>query len=442
MKHVLHKLSLLTTAAMFALASFAQGYEYDGINYILDHENKTAAVTYQGTNPEENNYEGEIDIPNKFKYEGTYYRVTSIGEKAFYGCDNIDYINIGPLVTKIGSQAFGNSGMSSLIIPDNDEPMSIADDAFKGSNISLFLLGSYESYSFLNSVSVGTPVFAPEAMLQEIMEAWPGMPKSIEVPYYLEDLSTMTAIAFRLRPAEYYSLPNGPEFEISSVIMSAQGSGIQPDETGLYVCDGIAPETKRDFAINYSIDGMDYGDMLYLTSTKPAIECEGISNTTTSFTATVVAQEEGAYVVVEKGVSVNGKKYPADENGKVEVTNLSEDKEYTVKPYATYKTKTYYGTEFVITTNSSTGVADVVASSEPSVALSNNTRSGYLEVLVSCEGEAAYYIVNITGQKEKEGTLMGENKPNTISTAELSSGIYLINVNGNNINKTMKFVIK
>jgi hypothetical protein len=89
MKHFLHKISLLATAALMTVASYAQNYEYEGLNYILDHDNATASVTYQGTDPEENNYKGEIEIPARFKYEGKYYYVTSIGEKAFYGCDSI-----------------------------------------------------------------------------------------------------------------------------------------------------------------------------------------------------------------------------------------------------------------------------------------------------------------------------------------------------------------
>jgi hypothetical protein len=145
---------------------------------------------------------------------------------------------------------------------------------------------------------------------------------------------------------------------------------------------------------------------------------------------------------LERGVYINGTKYKADENCKVEVNNLTEDTEYTVKPYAVYKSKTYYGTQFTFKTNASTGIAGVAAGSEPVVSLSNKTRSGYLEVSVNCNGDATYSIVNITGQKEKEGTISGENKTNNISTVELSSGIYLINVNGANVNKTMKFVIK
>ena len=50
-------------------------------------------------------------------------------------------------------------------------------------------------------------------------------------------------------------------------------------------------------------------------------------------------------------------------------------------------------------------------------------------------------FINVTGQKEKEGVISGENKLNTINTSELSSGVYLINVNGNKINKTC-FVLR
>lgn len=440
MKHVLHKISLLVTAAMLTLSSFAQKFEYEGINYILDHENKTAAVTYQGTNPEDNNYKGEIELPTKFIYNDVYYRVTSIGEKAFYGCDSIVYINIGGLITEICSEAFGNSGMSSLIIPE--DVTTIAEDAFKGSNISLFILGTYDDYSFLNSVSTTTPVFAYEETLEAIKEAWPGEPKNIETPFYLEELSTMTTIQFRLRKAEYYSLPNGPYLEFSSVIMSAQGFGISPDpETGIYSCDGLAPGGTRDFVVNYNIDGMDFGRQYLLKTTMPLIECKDVDYTATTFTATVVAQEEQTYIATEIGVSINGTKYKTDENGKVVVNNLVENTEYTVKPYAVYKGKNYNGKEFTFTT-STTGIAGVTAGSEPVVTLNNKSADGYLEVSVSCEGDAAYSIINITGQKEKDGTIMGENKPNNISTADFSSGIYLINVNGKNVNKTMKFVIK
>lgn len=442
MKYFLHRILFLVIAAMSAFVSYAQKIEYEGISYILDPDNQTAVVTYQGDNPEENNYKGEIEIPAFIYYDDVEYYVTSIGEKAFYGCDSIIYVNIGELIGEIGSEAFANNGMSSLIIPQNDIIMTISEDAFKGSNISLFILSEVENFAFLNNVKSSTPVFAPEAMLETIMCEWPGEPKNIEIPYYLEELSTMTTIAFRLHKTEYYSLPNSVPFEFSSVIMSAQGSGLIPDETGVYSCDGLSPGTTRDFVINYNINGDDFGQMLWLKTTQPVIVCEGVEKTATTFVATVVAQEERLFEATEVGVLINGTKYKADETDKVEASNLKENTEYTVKPYAVYRGKTYYGTEFTITTNGSTNIAGVATNSESVVVLNNKTSNGYLEVSVNCEGEATYSIVNITGQKEKEGVISGENKFNSIATAELSSGIYLININGNNVNKTLKFVIK
>lgn len=439
MKHFLRKISLFTTTTILALSSYAQSFEYEGIYYILDKENTTATVTYQGNNPEDNNYKGEIVLPIAVPCDDDYYIVTSIGEKAFYGCEGLEYVKISELVETIGVQAFGDNKMSSLIIPEN--VTSIAEDAFKGSNISLFMLGAFDDYSFLKNVSAGTSVFAPEAALQTIMDAWPGKPKSIEEQFYVEDLSTMTTIAFRLHKTEYYSLPNSLPFEFSSVI--TQGVEIFPDpETGVYSWGSLSPDASLQFVINYNVNDEDLSQIVTLKAAMPAITCVDKVTTATSFAATLVASEEKSYIPTEKGIVVGGTMYKADESGKVEINDLAEETEYTAKPYAVYKNKTYYGSEFTFTTKNSTGIANAVAGNESAIALNNQSRNGYIEISVGCEGEVAYSIINVTGQKEKEGVISGENKLNTINTSELSSGVYLINVNGNKINKTMKIIIK
>ena len=119
MKHFLHKISLFTTAAMLSLASFAQNVEYKGINYILDEESKTAAVTYQGTNPEENNYKGEITLPTKFKYNDVYYRVTSIGETAFGSCCRLASVYCKPTTPPTGGSAMfdNNAANRKIYVP-------------------------------------------------------------------------------------------------------------------------------------------------------------------------------------------------------------------------------------------------------------------------------------------------------------------------------------
>ena len=442
MKHFLHKITLLTASAMLALSTFATSIEYKGINYIIDEATSTAKVTYFATSDntpnETKKYSGEIDIPTKFKYNDVYYRVTSIGEKAFYGCENIAYINISGLITEIGSQAFGNNKMTDLIIPDN--VTKIAEDAFKGSNINLFIKGSFEDYSFLKEVSTKASVFAPQATLQNIMTVWTGEPKNIEQHYYLEDASTLTSSGFRLVKTEYYSLPNAEMFEFSSVI--THGVEIFADEeTGIYSWTGLNPGDVCEFVINYNIDGEDLANIIKHKAKTPEIICENGIATTSSYTATITSQEEGDYIATEKGLIIANTKYKADDNGKVEITGLTENQEYTAKPYAVYKGKTYYGTEFTFTANNSTGIANVAAS-EAKVVLNNASAQGYIEVTVSCEGDASYSIINITGQKEKEGTLDGDNKTNNIATDELSAGIYLLNISGEKVNKTLKFIIR
>ena len=427
---------------MLTLSAFATNFEYKGINYILDETTNTAKVTYFATSdntPDETKkYSGEIDIPTKFKYNDVYFRVTSIGEKAFYGCDNIAYINISGLITEIESQAFGNNKMTDLIIPDN--VTKIADDAFSGSKINLFFKGAFEDYSFLKGVSTNISIFAPEATLQNIMNVWVGQPKNIEQHYYIEDASTLTSSGFRLVKTEYYSLPNAEMFEFSSVI--THGVEIfMNEETGAYEWPGLNPGDVCEFVINYNIDGEDLANIIKWKAKTPEIICENGVATTSSYTATIISQEEGDYIATEKGLVIANTKYSADDNGKVEITGLTENQEYTAKPYAVYKGRTYYGEEFTFTANNSTGIANVTAS-EAKVVLNNTTAQGYIEVMVSSEGDASYSIINITGQKEKEGMLEGDNKTNNIATDELSAGIYLLNISGEKINKTLKFVIR
>jgi hypothetical protein len=425
----------MVAAVMLAISASAVKFEYKGVFYNLDLDSKTASVTYTGETPEGNTYSGEISITNKFKYEGEYYRVTSIGEKAFYGCDGIVYVKIGGLVTSIASQAFGNNSMKSLIIPS--QVATIAEDAFSGSSIDIFTPEALADYSFLKGVSTSAKVFAPEASLEGIRALWGGTAKSIEPHYYLEDLSTMSEARFRLHKTEYYSLPDAEPFEFSSVI--THGVEIFPNEEGVYSWGNLSLGQLCEFQINYSLDYEDIGATEHIAA-KPFIQCEEAAVNAGVFTANIAAEENATYSPTEKGVYVDGTKYAADAAGKVTIDALAADAEYIAKPYAIYKGKTYYGAEFVISTKNATGISGAAA--EAKFTFNNFSKSGYIEVATTATGVASYFIMNITGQKEKEGVIEGDGKVNTVSTAELSSGIYLLNVSGAGITKTVKFVIK
>lgn len=425
----------MVAAVMLAISASAVKFEYKGVFYNLDLDSKTASVTYTGETPEGNTYSGEISITNKFKYEGEYYRVTSIGEKAFYGCDGIVYVKIGGLVTSIASQAFGNNSMKSLIIPS--QVVTIAEDAFSGSSIDIFTPEALADYSFLKGVSTSAKVFAPEASLEGIRALWGGTAKSIDPHYYLEDLSTMSEARFRLHKTEYYSLPDAEPFEFSSVI--THGVEIFPNEEGVYSWGNLSLGQLCEFQINYSLDYEDIGATEHIAA-KPSIQCEEAAVNAGVFTANIAAEENATYSPTEKGVYVDGTKYAADAAGKVTIDALAADAEYIAKPYAIYKGKTYYGAEFVISTKNATGISGAAA--EAKFTFNNLSKNGYIEVATTAAGDVAYFIMNITGQKEKEGVIEGDGKVNTVSTAELSSGIYLLNVSGAGITKTVKFVIK
>ena len=124
MKKIKH---LLLTAA--ALMCVIEGYAYDfkvgGICYNITSEtNKTVGVTYNDKYSYSYNYytkyEGSVTIPKSVTYNGTTYSVTSIGERAFYGCSGLTSVVIPNSVTSIGSMAFYDcSGLTSVTIPNS-----------------------------------------------------------------------------------------------------------------------------------------------------------------------------------------------------------------------------------------------------------------------------------------------------------------------------------
>lgn len=441
MKHYLHKITLLLALAIIAFPAFAEKVEYKGLFYNLDAESKTASLTYSGETPENNSYNGEISIPTKFKYNNEYYRITSIGEKAFYGCEGISYVKIGGLVTSIASQAFANNSMTSLIIPA--EVTEIAEDAFSGSNIDLFFPEGNGNTSFLKGLGTSVKIFTTE--VDKVKAAWNGTVKDITPHYYIEDLSTMYEARFRLHKTEYYSLPDAPYFEFSSVI--THGVEIFPDGDGVYSWDGLSLGQNCEFQINYSLDYEDIGKAEMLKA-RPSITSENLSVNSTELTLNIVASEDENYSPTEKGIKLilcnNAEvnvKYAADATGKVTISDLEEDADYVAVLYAKYKSTEYTGETITFSTKTSTGIANT-AEAEAKVTLNNLSKEGYIEVATTVSGDASYFIMNITGQKEKEGTIAGDNRINTIATTDLSSGIYLLNVNGSGISKTMKFIIK
>ena len=87
--------------ALIAATVSAQDFVVDGICYnILSEDDMTVEVTESPYD-----YAGDVVIPAEVTYDGGTYSVTTIGENAFYYCDDLKSISM-PSVTTIGDYAF------------------------------------------------------------------------------------------------------------------------------------------------------------------------------------------------------------------------------------------------------------------------------------------------------------------------------------------------
>ena len=103
MKKYLQTLALLQCS----LTASAYNFEVDGFCYNTISYTEVE-VTYRGNSCTEyhNEYTGAVTIPATVTYNNNTYRVTSIGDEAFYGCWGLTTITIPKRVTSIGSSAF------------------------------------------------------------------------------------------------------------------------------------------------------------------------------------------------------------------------------------------------------------------------------------------------------------------------------------------------
>ena len=86
---------------------------------ITSKENKTCKVKTDRAIAVET--EGPITIPSEVSHEGITYHVTSIGDKAFYGCIGLTSVTIPNCVTSIGENAFvGCRGLTSIFVEEGN----------------------------------------------------------------------------------------------------------------------------------------------------------------------------------------------------------------------------------------------------------------------------------------------------------------------------------
>jgi len=116
-------LSLLMS--IMSVSAFAEVAIIDGIKYSLNDETLEAEVISNY----DNNYSGDITIPESVDYNDKTYSVTSIGFMAFSYCTDLTSVTIGNSVTSIGDDAFRYCTCLTSVTIGNSVT-SIGDDAF------------------------------------------------------------------------------------------------------------------------------------------------------------------------------------------------------------------------------------------------------------------------------------------------------------------------
>ena len=117
----MNKFFLLLTLLCLSLSAQAHDAEVDGIFYNLDADDKTATVTFKGDSPGsyDNEYSGNVVIPETVIYNGITYSVTSLGENCFSWCSSLTSITIPNSVTSLGDYCFYGCSMTSITIPNS-----------------------------------------------------------------------------------------------------------------------------------------------------------------------------------------------------------------------------------------------------------------------------------------------------------------------------------
>ncbi len=119
------RMIMLTLVIISTTSASAYSFVKDGIYYnITDSYNKTVEVTYKDADYYSMGvYSGSVTIPNNVYYNGSYYTVTRIGDRAFYNASGLKSLTIPNSVLSIGEEVFGYqedhycNGLTTITIP-------------------------------------------------------------------------------------------------------------------------------------------------------------------------------------------------------------------------------------------------------------------------------------------------------------------------------------
>ena len=102
------QLLLYLILVAFSCNLWASDIQVDGIWYDFNDWNRSASVAYRGGSFDsyDDEYSGDVIIPNFVTYNSVTYDVTSIGWAAFQNCSNLTSVSIPNNTRSIGNGAF------------------------------------------------------------------------------------------------------------------------------------------------------------------------------------------------------------------------------------------------------------------------------------------------------------------------------------------------
>ena len=146
---------------------------------ITDKQLLTAEVTYK--NSELGSYKGNVEIADSVKFRGKTYVVTSIGDSAFFGCEELDTVTLSSTIKSIGRNAFSLTNVRNIKF--NEQLEEITAEAFANCNL-------ISEFTVTNSIKkIGDFAFENCGLRKLIINC-----KEISSPRAFNNISTLNEI--------------------------------------------------------------------------------------------------------------------------------------------------------------------------------------------------------------------------------------------------------
>ncbi len=272
------RLFSLLIIVLLVVRIYAYDTQINGIYYNLNHDNKTAIVTHDGSIYDNNGAgytQSKIVIPTEIYHNNTKYSVNTIDWHSFYNCSTIESIVLPNSITTIKSCAFENCiSLIHLILPNSVIEMGSSVFANCSSLSSIKLsnnIKDIEYKTFENCKSLSA-IIIPNGVIYIRSEAFKNCLslKSIIIPTSVIEIESYAF--YKCSSLNYISIANTTKIDMTS-FGGTQWLYSQPN--GCFYLNNILYTHKGDITENMiikvkegtkQIAGSAFNGRSYLTS--------------------------------------------------------------------------------------------------------------------------------------------------------------------------------